>query len=285
VFDLAVGAAVLPALLLLAGGLLILMPGRGPVAAVGTEPRVRPEDLARGTGFALGVVLACWTSRSGTLGRGLMLAPTAFGAGAVLGVLGADALTPRPRGVVRTAGLTPRRIRDYLPARLTAVLTGFAAVLLVLLAVAAALGTADDLGRPGRVFRYACGGMDYSHSPWPGSYYGVPLAASLVAATAVCGLALRRLARRPAPGELDAKALDDRRRRAAATHVVAAWGLLVTGSLAGVGFFAEAAINVAPCANAGTRAASWVLLATVLGAAVTALLCLAVLCRSGARRP
>ncbi|TDT97470.1 hypothetical protein EDD99_5608 [Streptomyces sp. 846.5] len=276
---------VLPVLLLLIGGVLLaLIPGRSPAAELGAHSRFRPGELARWAGLVLGVVLAWWASRSGPLGMGPMLAPVAFGTCAVLGVLSADALTPRQRGAVRTASLMPRRIRNYLPVRLTAVLAGFAATLVALLVATTATGSADDLGRAGRSFTYACGAMIESRSPWPGSYYSVPLLAAIAAATAVCSLALCRMARRPAAGEPGTPQMDDGRRRVGMTDVVAAWGLLVTGSLTGIGLVVEVALHGLPCAGTATQAASWALLPTVIVAAVTALHCLAILCGIPGRR-
>lgn len=46
-----------------------------------------------------------------------VFAITAFGLCVVGGVLLGDALTPRPREAVRTAGLAPRRVRDHVPPR------------------------------------------------------------------------------------------------------------------------------------------------------------------------
>ncbi|MFI7274239.1 hypothetical protein [Streptomyces sp. NPDC049879] len=276
----------LPALLLLTGGgLLALAPAHSRTTAYGTGLRARPGTRVRRAGLALGAVLACWTALSGSLGSGLMLAPTAFGACAVLGALGADALTPRQRGTVRTAGLTHRRVRDYLPTRLAAVSAAFAAVLAALLVATTATGGADDLGRAGRSFARVCGDVSMTRGPWPGSFYSVPLLAALGIATALCGLAVHRMARRPAPGGPGAHAADEARRREGTTAVTAAWGLLVTGSLAGVGVFTAGALRGIPCASTATQAAWWALLPTVAGAAVTAVYCLAVLCAVGGRRP
>ncbi|WP_445524452.1 hypothetical protein [Streptomyces cyslabdanicus] len=269
---------------LCAGGILLaLVPGRDATTPFGGPSRLRPESLARWSGLALGAALAWWASGSETLGRGAVLAPTLFGAGAVLGALGADALTPRPHGRVRFAGLAPRRIRDYLPTRLAALLGGFAVALVVLLTFTTLAGSADDLGRAGRSLTFTCGDMTGSHGPWPGSYYSVPLLAALAAATAGCGLALHRTARRPVTGEPDGGA-DAGRRRDGTTDVVAAWGLLVTGSLAGVGTFAVGGVHAVPCASAALQAGYWLLLPTVAGAAFTAVYCLAVLVDGTGRR-
>ncbi|MHA6758250.1 hypothetical protein [Streptacidiphilus sp. PAMC 29251] len=198
--------------------------------------------------------------------------------------MGADALTRRQQGTVRTAGLTPRRIRDYLPVRFTAVVAGFTVVLVALLAATTATGSADDAGRAGRSFVRVCGALTETRGPWPGSYYSLPLLAALGVATALCGLALHRTARRAAPDEPGARVLDDERRRAGMKAVVAAWGLLMTGSLTGTGLVVEGAIHNLSCTGAVLRTASWVLPPTLVGAAGTGLYCLVVLCSVDGRR-
>ncbi len=61
--------------------------------------------------------------------EGILYGNLAFGLCTVAGVLLRDALTAPRRGVVRTAGLTPRRVRDYVPPRITRLLLGLAVAL------------------------------------------------------------------------------------------------------------------------------------------------------------
>ncbi|MEZ0064515.1 hypothetical protein ABIA32_000503 [Streptacidiphilus sp. MAP12-20] len=224
------------------------------------------EDLLRWAGLALGALAAVWAAGQGQLGIGPLLAPTLLGVGAVLGALGADATAPGPTGAVRVAELTPRRFLDFLTRR-TVVALGCAGALLVsLLVLAAATASPDDLGRTGRAFGYACGEVSVLRSPWPGTYYSLPLAAVLGAATLACGLTLRRMARRPG--------VDESWRRRSAARVAAAWGLMVTASLAGVSLAMAGALSGLPCAASGTLdAASWALGAVATGAGVAALAC------------
>jgi hypothetical protein len=230
------------------------------------------EDLLRWTGLALGALAAVWAAGQGQLGIGLLLAPTLLGVGAVLGVLAADATAPAPTGAVRVADLTPRRFFDFL-ARRTMVALGCAGALLVsLLVFAATTASPDDLGRAGRAFGYRCGDVSVVRGPWPGAYYGLPLAAMLGAATLGCGFALRRMARRPG--------VDKSWRRRSAARVAAAWGLMVTASLAGVSLAMADAVSGLPCAGSGLfDTAFWVFCAVATGAGAVALACGIALCR------
>jgi hypothetical protein len=150
-----------------------------------TRLRARADRYARWAGLAAGAVAAqqLATMDSDDLGVPFLYAITAFGLCAVGGVLLGDALTPRPQEAVRTAGLAPRRVRDQVPPRMTPVLLLQAVSLVALLLTAAAVASPDDLGRAGRAFVVTCGGVSESHSPWPGSYYGIPMLASLAVGT------------------------------------------------------------------------------------------------------
>ncbi|WP_228044748.1 hypothetical protein [Streptomyces ferrugineus] len=155
-------------------------------------------------------------------GMPLVLAITAFGLCVVGGVLLGDALTPRPREAVRTAGLTPRRVRDHVPPRATPLLLLQAVSLVVLLVIGAATASPDVLGRAGRAVTWSCDGADQPLGPWPGLFYGIPIAVSLGVGTAACAWALRRIAHRPG---------DDQQRRDRCWMIAAAWGVLVSSQL------------------------------------------------------
>ncbi|MDT9689696.1 hypothetical protein Q5762_15390 [Streptomyces sp. P9(2023)] len=235
--------------------------------------------FARWTGLSLGAVLGILIAQSGRLGLGVLHALPVFGLCAVAGVLAGDVLASRPHGEVRRAGLTPRRVRDYLPVRFTALLTVQAAVLLVLLAVAAATASADDMGRAGRTLGAACGNVIQSHGPWPGLFYGAPVIGALALTTAACWYALHRIVRQPVPGGDSAlRAADEQQRRDRALAVTAAWGLTVSAPLAGAALFASGALRSLSCLGAAAHAVGWALLPIALvagGTAVWSLLTLA----------
>ena len=168
-------------------------------------------------------------------------------AGVVLGELRVAA----PQGPVRSATLEVRRVRDYLPRRLTATVGTATALLLVVLALTTATGSADDLGRAGRSFARRCSAVTGGATgPWPGSFYALPLGAVVVMGLVLAGFALRRVVRRPRQGE-DA-IVDDALRRQAAEAVVAACGLLVALPFAGVSLLTAAALHNHVCPPAGS---------------------------------
>ncbi|WP_051790722.1 hypothetical protein [Streptomyces sp. NRRL S-1022] len=232
-----------------------LDPATAPAASRGPVDR-----FARWTGLAAGALAAALLAPLDH-GAGVLYAIPAAGLCAVGGVLVADLLTAPSRGAVRTAGLAPRRIRAYVPPRMTALLLVLALALVLLLVLAGALATPDDLGRAGRALTLTCHGTTERHSPWPGFFYGLPVLGSLTAATAVCGWSLRRIATRPG---------DDRSRRDRSLAVVAAWGFVVSGSLVGVTVTACGTLAAMTCDGTPGTAATAVLLPLALVSLVTA---------------
>ncbi|EST30859.1 hypothetical protein [Streptomyces roseochromogenus] len=201
------------------------------------------DRYARWTGVATGALAACLLSPLDH-GNGVLYALPAFGLCAVAGVLAGDALTAPARGAVRTAGLQPRRVRDYAPPRMTSLLAVLAVALVALLATAGAVASPDELGRAGRQLALTCNGVTEAHGPWPGLYYGLPVLASLAVATGACGWSLRRIATRPG---------DEQSRRDRSLAIVAAWGIVVSTSLLGAAVTASAALLRMSCdGTAGT---------------------------------
>ncbi|MDX3119442.1 MULTISPECIES: hypothetical protein [Streptomyces] len=185
----------------------------------------RADLCARWAGLTLGVVVA---QRLGAMGGETALAMrfvtaiTAFGLSAVGGVLLGDSLTLAPQEAVRTAALTPRRVRDHVPPRMAPLLLFQTACLLVLLIVGTFAAAPDAAGRTGRAITVTCGSVTRPLGPWPGLYYATPLLASLALGTAACVWALRRIAHRPG---------DNLQRHDRSWAITAAWGLLVSSQL------------------------------------------------------
>jgi hypothetical protein len=195
--------------------------------------RARADHYARWAGPAVGVAAApLWATiditnlghSSFDFGVPLVSFVTAFGLCTVGGVLLGDALTPRPREAVRTASLTPRRVRDYVPPRITLLLLLQAVFLVALVGIGDATATQ---GAADRVIgaMVSDGGCDGTEPPvilWPGILDSRQILGSLVIGTVACAWALRRIARRPG---------DEQQRRDRARAIVAAWGVLVSGLL------------------------------------------------------
>ncbi len=218
-----------------------------PPSAPAPASRVPLDRYARWAGLAVGILATKWLLPLNN-GEGALYAILTLGLCAVAGVLLGDVLTAPPRGAVRTAGLTPRRVRDYVPPRMTVLLLGLAAALIVLLITAAAVASRDDLGRAGRAFTVTCGGLTHSYTPWPGLYYGLPILASLALSTAACGD--RTLA------------------------IVAAWGLVVSSALFGVAATVSGALMSTTCDGAAGAVGNWTVWPLGLLAMLTAPWCL-----------
>ncbi|MER5462361.1 hypothetical protein ABT010_17040 [Streptomyces sp. NPDC002668] len=192
--------------------------------------RARADRYVRWAGLAVGVVAApLWATMDITnyplfdAGVPLVSFFTAFGLCAVGGVLLGDTLTPCPREAVRTASLTPRRVRDHVPPRITRLLLLQAVFLVVLVGIGDATATQDAMDRA--IGAMADGGCDGTEPPvilWPGILDSRQILGSLVIGTVACAWALRRVARRGG---------DDQQRRDRSWAIIAAWGVLVSGLL------------------------------------------------------
>ncbi|WP_344047137.1 hypothetical protein [Nocardioides panacihumi] len=208
--------------------------------------------------------IAAWLIQDGLdLGRGTMLVPTVLGLFVVAGVgLGETVVRPpRPTGP-RSASLAPRRVADYVPQALATAVAAMTALHLATLALTTATASTDDVGRAGRRVAAQCGDIGSAASPYPGSFYSVPLIALLGVIGVLTAAALMTVVRRPrgfAPDDMG----DDVLRRRSATRVVAAAGAAVAASHAGVAFFAGAALHRMDCQDAWMAPVGSVLLASV----------------------
>ncbi|MEU8005111.1 hypothetical protein AB0B66_28480 [Catellatospora sp. NPDC049111] len=185
--------------------------------------------LLRLAGIALGVAVAWQTAVHLPLGRGYALAGPAFAVVLLLTALAAERFAPRPAATgPRSASLAVRRIRDYLPVYPTWVAALGTVLLVALLATTTAVGVADDLGRAGRAITNRCGDQLQTNTPWPGSYYSIPILVATGACLALAAVALQAVARRPR------FAGDDGARRRAAEVIISGYGIAVLTPLAGV---------------------------------------------------
>lgn len=241
----------------------------------------RTTSTCRALAVVVGVGVLVMVAGTGPLGRGLALAPAAFAAVQVLGVLVADLLARDSARRPGIASLEVRRVRDYLPRPLTAVVAVLAVALLGGLAWAAAVAAPDDLGRAGRSLAYRCSaGCDRgAHGPWPGSYYALPMAVGLVALLAVAAIAMVVTVRRPRDGsDPELVRLDDAVRRRSVESVVAAVGTAFAAALAGVGpvaampVLADGQVPAALRAGAGVLVGSGLVALPVLASCVLVLL-------------
>ena len=250
-----------------------------PAPAVQTErlrTAARTTRAWRVAGLVVGSAAAVATAQTGALGRGLLLAVPLCALSVLAGVVVGELRVSAPGGPVRIAALEIRRVRDYLPRRLSAAVAGAGALLALVLAATSATASADDLGRAGRSFFRRCSAVQTAATgPWPGSFYALPLALVVLAGLVLAAVALRRVVRRPRQGE-DPVA-DDGSRRQAAEAVVAACGLLVAVPLAGVCLVAAGALGNHVCPPAGSPVLVVALLLLVPASVVLAAWCAGVL--------
>lgn len=271
--------------LLVVGLVLIAAAWLLPRASAGREVREvgvlrRSRAAYRAGGLVTGLLGAYAVQEAADLGRGLLLAGPVLGLGVVAGVLlGETAVRPRPRGN-RSASLAVRRVVDFVPPALSVAVGTQTLTLLGVMVVTTVAGSADDLGRSGRVLSYACSALEqWSSSPWPGSFYTVPLASVLALGLAAAAFTLRVVVLRPtsasAAGHVTAGrddldlAVDQQTRRRAAEVVVAACGLLVSVPAVGLGLTMAAILLRRECmpawwSTAGHAALGWALMSLVL---------------------
>jgi len=240
-----------------------------------SHPDARTLSRWRWAGIAAGLVLAAVTISVGTLGRGPLLASSTFGLCVLVGVLGGELRIRPAHDAVRAATLDRRSVRSYLPTGLGVVVATATAMLLALMVVTTAAGSADDANRAGRTLRYSPDPTSgTSAGPWPGSYYTVPVAVALLIAVLATVLVLRRVALRPRAGDPTG---DDALRRLSAEAVTAAWGVATGIPLGGI------AITAAFCVTRLAMTPTWwklgagLLLVIALGAAILVLWCLTTL--------
>ncbi|NUK52374.1 hypothetical protein HRW14_19235 [Streptomyces lunaelactis] len=211
--------------------------------------RARADRYARWAGLAVGVVAApLWATVDITnyplfdIGVPWVSYVTAFGLCAVGGVLLGDALTPRPREAVRAAGLTPRRVRDHVPPRITLLLLLEAVFLVVLVGMGDAMATQDAMERAigATAGDDGCDGTEPPVILWPGIFHNRQILGSLAIGTVACAWALRRVARRGG---------DDQQRRDRSWAIIAAWGVLVSTQLSLVVLMIHTDLTRSNCAD------------------------------------
>ena len=239
---------------------LVLALLRRVVVTVGVNEHSGVVEIARHTrrwrvvGLLLGAVAAVLLlvlgQRVDALGRAAALAPTALGAGVLLGTIVGE-LTARPSvGIRRSAAVETRTLGSILPRGRAVVLAVSTGLLVGALAIGAAWGSADDLGRAGRLLSRQCvidaTGVGpvlvgSSRGPWPGSFYAVPLAVALLVLAVLVAVALRAVVNRPRP-ELDSRGLDTMLRRWSVGNVLTAATVTVLGTLGPVALLMVSAL-------------------------------------------
>lgn len=203
----------------------------------------RLVQATRGLGVVVGLLVTVQVYQRGSYGVGPMLAPAAFGLCVVLATaLGETVVRPRRPPGVRTASLTPRRIADYLP-RVTTTLVAVMLVITTATIVLTTVTASRDAGtRSMRALGCETATTGSAHTPYPGSYYTLPLSLLLLAVLLVAVLAARQVVRRPR-GMAGTDQGDDVLRRRSLDVIVAATGIAICAPLFGVALTAGGAMT------------------------------------------
>ncbi|GAA2805534.1 hypothetical protein [Crossiella cryophila] len=228
--------------------------------------------VCRILGVTAGALAAGWLATvTDGLGLGLALAPAAFAVCVLTGVLIGELIAVPVGGVARSALLEVRAARNYLPRGRVRWVLGLAATLFALLAGTSLAGSADDLGRAGRALSVACAnGSTQSASPWPGTYYALPVAAVVLIGGGLAVFVGRVLRDRSRPGIEDrTRAADEVLRARSMLAITGACGVLVAAPLAGTALFTGMALLRLCSANSLLPVLGWVALA-IAGVAVVA---------------
>ncbi len=219
---------------------------------------------------AVGVLAGAYAAGSvaygvGSWGLGVMLAPAVFGLVVLLATaLGETLARPRRAPGPRTASLQPRRVVDYLPRGLGPVTGVLVVATTALLVTTTATASRDGHTGEVRALRCEAGAVAGSATPYPGSYYSLPLLALLAGVVVVAVVAAHLVVRRPR-GLTVLDEDDDVLRRRGVRVVVAATGLAFAVTYAGTALATSTAMH-ALATGEPSCAAGWV------GPAATALL-------------
>jgi hypothetical protein len=230
-FSIYVGSATL--LLALVLGVLLWDARRIPTPSEAARRANRHATLASIVGIAMLVIVLMWLALAFIFGarpsdgRVVALLPALAGA-CLLAAQAVGQLTwPRPSGSHREAELAPRGVAEVSPLwprRLGIVWAGASLLLLGVFALVAdgPRSLTRDAGR----YAEAIG-------PYPGWYYGVPMALAVVATVGATELVLRMITARPAVAGVSAE-WDLHLRRRSAAHVSRGIQLVLAITVAGI---------------------------------------------------
>ncbi len=213
-------------------------------------------------GIAASVVVFFVVGSVGRYGWGLFVAPAAAGAVVIAAILIGQRLTYTRARSAGTAGIEHRQVRDYLPARTTTIAGAVLLTLAVVGAWTTLVAAPDEFGLD-RTFAHPCvvqlwDGEGHheetvagASGPFPGSYYTVGMAVAVLAVFVLAWVGLLATTRRPRNGaDPELVRVDDALRRQTAEGIVAAFGLAVATSLAGLSYTAAVAVGNQACTTA-----------------------------------
>lgn len=243
--------------------------------------RLRSATLvSRWLGLLFGIFACLAIVPLGHLGRFALTAPAVASMVIVVAILIGQYSARRAALTPGVAGLERRSWTHYPNPRSVLMTVGMLAVITVAAGFTTSVAAPDDLGRAGRALRTACSTtvwtegvatVEFSEgtsSPFPGSFYTVPMAFALglLAITVVVALVL--VGRRPRDGsDTELVRVDDALRRITAEGILASAGLGLAGSVVLVAGGAYLQFGNAACTSVNI-AASYLLAIIALGGLV-----------------
>lgn len=217
-------------------------------------------QATRVLGLVGGVAAAYSIAGRSEYGRGEMLAPSIFGLVVLVAVaIGETVVRPAGPSGPRSASLRTRAIGDYLPRGPSRAVLGTVLMLLATLTLTTVTAARDESSRAMRVLACDAGGLAEARGPYPGSFYGLPLASVLVIVLLVAALSARLVVRRPR-GFAETDAGDDALRRRSLTVIVAATGVAFAFSHFGIATTASAAlVGLGSCSPGWAAPLGWLI--------------------------
>lgn len=211
---------------------------------VGALARIRPDDATNAERAAqrhidrfAWAALALWIltivavcASIGAYGRGVLVAPAAAGAVAMVVLAVGERTVPTEEAPHLRVDLTPRAGVAQITRSTVALTATTLAALIALLALAWSKATADEFGHTGRGVEWATRDGSQSHGPWPGSYYSIPMVIALLVLAAAFAVAMYAVALRPQLNADTDAAVADVRMRARSAHTMQGVFLITLGA-------------------------------------------------------
>jgi len=249
--------------------------------------RLRSTTLvARRLGLALGVLACLAVVPAGYLGRFALTGPAVASMVTILALLVGQYSVQRAATNPGVAGLERRSWTNYPDRRSVSMVVAMVGLVALAAGYTTYAASPDDLGRTGRALRTVCSTTvwvegtttqefsERSSTPFPGSFYTVPMAFAMAMLALTVIAALVMVGRRPRDGsDAELVRVDDALRRITAEGIVASAGLGVAGSIVLVAGSAYPQFGNAACTSANV-AASYVLALIALGGLLFCLRCL-----------
>lgn len=221
---------------------------RAIAAEVADDKRVEPIRRALVTATLVGVVFGFFATllfvQLATDSRLIAIAPGVFGLVVITFICFSQFVYYRNAIEPGVAGIENRQVTRYVSRSMTTIVGAGFISLLVMLGVGGLTASEDSLGHHSAL-AYTCDDSSWGFfGPYPGLYYGLPLALTLAVLAGLTFAAIAFVAKRPRnSADVELVRIDDIVRRMATDSIIAAFGTTVGLTMIGVGFFAGSRIS------------------------------------------